>query len=100
MKLSKLSPQGPVWEDRRSRRKTTAVSSARVSRRTFLRAAFGSSALVLSGCVSHDSSAVRAPAMLPSGSPTSGGSLRSGSAIDTHIHLVHGNPDLKPIPEE
>jgi hypothetical protein len=51
MKLSKPSIQDPVLENRGSRRQITAVNPARVNRRTFLRATFGSSALVLSGCV-------------------------------------------------
>jgi hypothetical protein len=100
MKQSEPSLQNPGWENRGSRRKIAAVNAARVNRRTFLRAAFGTSALALSGCVSPESSTVPAPAMLSAGGPTAGDSPRAGGAIDTHIHLVHGNPDLKPIPAE
>ena len=100
MKTLRPSFQDHAWENGALLPGRTAINPARLNRRTFLRAAFGSSALVLSGCISSDSTTGRAPAMLPSQAPRAAASPHAISAIDTHIHLIHGNPDLKPIPEE
>src|SRR5262245_49389477 len=77
-----------------------ADGANRVNRRAFLGAAIGSTAMALCGCSSSDSSMIAAPRMVPLGGTAAGGPAREGAAIDTHIHLVHGNPNLKPIPEE
>src|SRR5262245_31198503 len=81
------------------------------SRRKFLRGVgatmalpLGGVGLAVTGCRSSGTHSASTGAIQP-GPSSHGGThghavnLPPDAIIDTHIHLVHGNPDLKPIPE-
>src|SRR5262245_59416928 len=78
----------------------------RIDRRSFLRTAvLGGAALTFPGCRTTSPAAAsnehsRTVAQPDPRSRVERSQGRPGAAIDTHIHLVHGNPNLKPIPEE
>src|SRR5262245_14820292 len=66
-------------------------------RRSFLRSATcGGLAILTNGCLCGPQpvTASQTPESLKARS-----SLPPDMIIDTHIHVVHGNPNLKPIPE-
>ena len=64
-----------------------------MDRRSFLKTAIGSGAAL--NALSSDVSVFSLPAV--SGSQSTERNKELGHIIDTHIHLVRGNPDLKPI---
>ena len=78
----------------------------KIHRRSFLETVvFGGAGLAITGCRTTTTTSTAKqrsqPRMLSNEStPRQAVNLPPGSIVDTHIHVVHGNPDLKPIPEE
>ena len=88
------------------------MTTRQFSRRTFLRGVGATMALPLAGTglavtgchttITNSASDETGQSRLLSKSRNPGHAINlpPGAIIDTHIHVVHGNPDLKPIPEE
>jgi len=78
----------------------------KIHRRSFLETvALGSAGVAITGCRSTTTTSTTKQTSQLRGlsnddTARHAVTLPPGSIVDTHIHVVHGNPDLKPIPEE
>ena len=82
------------------------MPEGKIHRRSFLETVMlGSASLAITSCrnmtATSAAKATRQPGLLSNErTPGRAVSLPPGTIVDTHIHVVHGNPDLKPIPVE